>query len=80
MYETIPTLPGNAVMDDEEHKYDVLEREQITTPEVTTGLGTIGEEKKENYSKLEVNINSSDIKTETNPAYCATLHTHVSQQ
>ena len=81
MYETIPSLPRNTPMDDEEHKYAVLEREQITVPETTTGLGTIGEENKENYSKLEVTrINSSNIKTEDNPAYCFTLRTNDTQQ
>ena len=70
MYETIPALPRNTAMDDEENKYAVLEREQITIPE---SLGIIGEENKESYSKLEVNrIDSSDIKTENNPAYGST--------
>lgn len=70
MYETIPALTRNTAMDDEENKYSVLEREQSTIPEI---LGVIGEENKESYSKLEVNkIDSSDIKTENNPAYCST--------
>lgn len=70
MYDTIPSLPRNTVMDDEEHKYAILGREQITIPEITTSLSFIDEQNKESYSKLEVTrINLSDIKTQNNPAY-----------
>ena len=69
MYETILSLPKSTVMDDEEHKYAVLEREQITISDITSSLSIIDEQNKESYRKLEVTgISSSDIKTENNPA------------